>query len=596
MSNFSELRPQFQRLLDGLLDLGLDADQQTQLNSILRDHAEARSEYRRYLAFHADMTWEGLDLVGIERHRQEFGGGAHPASKSPAVVASASSPVLGFLGTVTTALGRPILWATLAASVLFACYVVVISWGMLGKEARDLRLEARGEGKEESSLRPAYISASDNALWRNQPQAGSPAASATNQPALARGEELALASGIVELKLKQGVTVRIEGPAEWTIDGNNRATLTRGKLLASVPHRAIGFTLVTPTATVVDLGTEFGVTVDDRGGVRTKVYKGAIKLRPSNAEAAQQPRSLRLSAGQSVRIDVQGNVTPVHDGVTTAEEFIRSPKPSSASAAPLVAFEPPSAYSQAVLNTPGLVGYWRLGEDGSKGARDEMGANPSRPSGRSGGRYARFHADDFRRPGALVDKGNCGVHFNGESYLEIADHPSLEGDWEGVTLAAWIKPDLWQAHSPDSTALIVGKWATDAQGSAYGLFYQYSGKLALAIGNGERNDDRLAGVGNVPIGFEAYRFVVGAWDKATGDCRLYVDGQVDLAQYRQPPPIKLNPKPYVPLLIGAQRADNSRYFTGSIDEVSVFNRALTADEIAQLYRHATASNERKETR
>jgi hypothetical protein len=120
-------------------------------------------------------------------------------------------------------------------------------------------------------------------------------------PAIRRGEALSIASGLVELKLTQGTKLLIEGPAEWSIDGQNNATLKRGKLVASVPKQAIGFTLETPTAKIVDLGTEFEVDVAASGKSQVHVRRGAIEATP--LDSLGSAATVRLSAGEGVYLD-----------------------------------------------------------------------------------------------------------------------------------------------------------------------------------------------------------------------------------------------------------------------------------------------------
>jgi hypothetical protein len=455
---------------------------------------------------------------------------------------------------------------------------------MLDKQSRGLRLEAR-EGQQ-----LAYISESESALWQKQPQAGLPAASEAARPSIARDEPLELVSGAVEIKLRQGVTLVVEGPARWTIDGDNRVTLNRGRLLASVPRDAIGFTVATPTATVVDLGTEFGVTVDERGGTRTRVFKGEVRLhtasRASTPATPQGTASRRLTAGQAVAIDAAGNITAVEPEFVSAEQFIRRAGEMPPET------DPPGAYSRAVLALEGLVGYWRLAEAEPGYARDEV--RTTRPitaapagMGRSPGDYREFWMADFRQPGVLVGEKNCGVHFNGESYVEVADHPSLSGDWDGLTLAAWIKPEAQQPPSAGSLATIIGKWAFEVTGDEYCLAYRRDGRLLIAVGNGDRasnGEQGMYGAGNIRIAPDQFSFVVGTWEQATGRYRLYVNGQPDQAEGTQAAPHKLNGRSYAPVMIGGQRVNNDRYFAGTIDEVCILDRELTPEEVKHLYK------------
>ena len=80
------------------------------------------------------------------------------------------------------------------------------------------------------------------------------------------------------------MTLLVEGPASWTVDGDNRAMLTAGKLVANVPPVALGFTLETSTATIVDFGTEFGVPIHPSGSSEVQVFEGRVEIRSAGSE------------------------------------------------------------------------------------------------------------------------------------------------------------------------------------------------------------------------------------------------------------------------------------------------------------------------
>ena len=76
----------------------------------------------------------------------------------------------------------------------------------------------------------------------------------------------------------------------------------------------------------------------------------------------------------------------------------------------------------------------------------------------------------------------------------------------------------------------------------------------------------------------------GAWHHVAGvlDSRgmlLYMDGQLP---GRNAEPFRMGSA--CPLIIGANDNEPQRHFNGLIDEVMVFRRALSAEEIADLYR------------
>ena len=79
------------------------------------------------------------------------------------------------------------------------------------------------------------------------------------------GKELHLARGLAEIEFDCGARVILQGPAGVRLLSGRSVQLLKGTLTARVPGRARGFTVLTPHNKVVDLGTEFGLSVDDRG-------------------------------------------------------------------------------------------------------------------------------------------------------------------------------------------------------------------------------------------------------------------------------------------------------------------------------------------
>lgn len=112
-----------------------------------------------------------------------------------------------------------------------------------------------------------------------------------------------LLSGLVELKIGEGVRVAIEGPAEFEVLGPKRLRLDRGNIAADVEEAGHGFTVVTPEGEVIDFGTRFGVRVDAGGRSEAHVFEGEVevvsgsgKLRLHDDEAADFQELLPLDA------------------------------------------------------------------------------------------------------------------------------------------------------------------------------------------------------------------------------------------------------------------------------------------------------------
>ncbi len=100
-----------------------------------------------------------------------------------------------------------------------------------------------------------------------------------------------LESGFSEIEFNDGAKIILEGPSEIVFESANGAYLKRGKLVANVPPQAYGFIVNTPGATIVDIGTQFGVFVDDQMDSQLTVFKGAVELALKGDDQFQQVES-----------------------------------------------------------------------------------------------------------------------------------------------------------------------------------------------------------------------------------------------------------------------------------------------------------------
>jgi ferric-dicitrate binding protein FerR (iron transport regulator) len=94
-----------------------------------------------------------------------------------------------------------------------------------------------------------------------------------------------LAAGEIVLRLQTGVELTLLGPAEMNIRDGMLVHLERGRLLARVPHWAVGFTVRTRQLEIYDLGTVFGVSMDETGS-GVFVFKGSVQVNETGEGAA----------------------------------------------------------------------------------------------------------------------------------------------------------------------------------------------------------------------------------------------------------------------------------------------------------------------
>ena len=125
-------------------------------------------------------------------------------------------------------------------------------------------------------------------------------------------KSILLKTGFIRLQFDSGVEVTLQGPAKYELAAANQTRLSEGRLTASVPPGAEGFRVDTPTAHVTDLGTAFGLELDENGASRVSVFSGEVSVAKHGSEAR-----LSLKEGEALRIEAAQ--------VPAAVEFDTSP-------------------------------------------------------------------------------------------------------------------------------------------------------------------------------------------------------------------------------------------------------------------------------
>lgn len=122
-----------------------------------------------------------------------------------------------------------------------------------------------------------------------------------NQTGLKEGcrleaETFRFQSGIVQIRMKNGVRLAVRGPADFRINTVDKVFCGYGEMSVTVPPEGKGFEVVTPFMNIVDLGTEFFVDVKSEG-VEAHTIQGKIELNRFGEE------KIELNAGNAFRLD-----------------------------------------------------------------------------------------------------------------------------------------------------------------------------------------------------------------------------------------------------------------------------------------------------
>ncbi len=104
-----------------------------------------------------------------------------------------------------------------------------------------------------------------------------------------------LVEGLATLKFDSGAEVVIEAPATLELIDAMNCRLRRGTLVSDVPPEAIGFTVDTLKARVVDYGTRFGVSTSADGEYTVQVLSGRVEV-----EDRQETTRHNLTSGMNL--------------------------------------------------------------------------------------------------------------------------------------------------------------------------------------------------------------------------------------------------------------------------------------------------------
>ncbi|MFH5802636.1 FecR domain-containing protein [Alienimonas sp. DA493] len=119
--------------------------------------------------------------------------------------------------------------------------------------------------------------------------------------------------GTAVVRFDGGASVALTGASRLTIESAGTAVLESGAAVVRTPEEAAGFMLRTPASDLIDLGTEFAVSVGATGETEVHVTEGEVEWhRPegdggrdrSGAGRRENSGARLLSAGQAVRLSV----------------------------------------------------------------------------------------------------------------------------------------------------------------------------------------------------------------------------------------------------------------------------------------------------
>ena len=381
------------------------------------------------------------------------------------------------------------------------------------------------------------------------------------------GQKLNLTAGLAELTFDSGAKVILTAPAWFDVTDALGGDLQRGKLTAKVPHAAAGFTINTPDGKVVDLGTEFGVKVNDDGVMDVIVYVGDVKVESGSGGGPgsggnDEPKAIHVHAGQAIMVGPDHIPKPIPP---ENERFVRDLAPLGDRT------KVEAAYVEFMKSLKPVVWFRMEGKDTDRVLHDEMG-----------GSDAKLVWDGMVPVNPFV-KGPIGksLWLRGpelKEYAIVPDYPKAEHG--KLSVSAWVYADSHPRY-----AHIAANWGESASGQFEFATCDIDGDLCLYFATSDKKYAFVREGAAHPVPLNEWQHVAFTIDGST--VRLYRQGREVAAANH----VGLRyPVKQRSLGIGVKIDDSDAtpskttpgYWSGKLDEIAIFNGTLSAEDIRKL--------------
>ncbi len=176
--------------------------------------------------------------------------------------------------------------------------------------------------------------------------------------------------------------------------------------------------------------------------------------------------------------------------------------------------------------------------------------------------------------------GQLGGALNFDGSNDYVDVGTFDVSGSGLTTMGWFNADSLPATTDPR---IVSKASSTAEADAWWqlsiLTSASNANIRLRTKAGGTTSTLIDSSTNLNPG--QWYFAVGTYNAATGQMKLYLDG-TEVASQLHPAGGAIDTNPTVPVAIGAN-GTAEQFFDGVLDDVRVYNRALNATEIADLF-------------
>lgn len=378
-----------------------------------------------------------------------------------------------------------------------------------------------------------------------------------NDP-IAVGQSIHIDSGLIEVDLGGRGSLVIEGPAHINFSSAMESELHRGSLVMRATMKGHGYTVKTSQGSVIDIGTEFAVSVGEDDVVETHVIEGSVEA------VGNDGKSVTLKINDALRFDEKGGEVITSD----VGKFYTA--------------MPPIHQQMRFI-------YW--GFDENEGLLARAGGDLGGEG--KGIKDLIFHAiDEGETPRWINGVSDAGIYFDGKGGYAESGYKGIQGG-KARTVCSWVR---------------VPKDFSDRQG--FGIISWGNSKRAgetwqISI-NPLKSDGQL---GRLRLGLKGGQ-IIGSTDLRDGEWHhiavvlyggsnpnvgthalLYVDGRkesVSRASLQEVKTTTSNSDHGVWVGRNVTYGNNKRshphgrFFRGGLDELYIFDTALSQNEIKEL--------------
>ncbi|MBI5153458.1 MAG: laminin G domain-containing protein, partial [Parcubacteria group bacterium] len=229
---------------------------------------------------------------------------------------------------------------------------------------------------------------------------------------------------------------------------------------------------------------------------------------------------------------------------------------------------PVFVFAQSADVTSGLVGSWNFDEEGGTVATDSSGNN--NPGALVGG------------PEWVMGKSGKALSFDGvDDYVDIGDKATLD-NFQDMSISLWLQTNVSQI------GVLVNKYENGANNGYYlaiGNKFSSSDKITFFVDGS--SEDKFFTDNGVING--QWHHIAAVYKSGVGP-KIYIDGSEQSGSREGVAQSSIGTAPGRSFRIGQYSPGGYNfYYKGLMDEVKVYNRALTSSDVGALYSGSAAS-------